>query len=861
MDVMDILQEVLGTQPAITPAVPAAVEQPARPPRRAKNKEQFVALEHSARFATAADVPDAIEELLYCDAVSLDLETTALTPWERPTAVGKVAKIGGTMTVNKYCKTYACSMNNTPRARILTIHPLPAGTPRAFDLDYLDESSKKQLIAALSGKTWVGHNLAFDMQWLRSIDAACIPAFMIDTMLLSMTHAPDLMYAISEFVASGAVQDSLARKNGWQLFDTLSQASIDALGVKIAQKAAMSRVGDGADRGVSLDTLSLAFCDEKLDKSYQKPQNWMPAKLSDAHFEYCLGDTTQPPRIAAALLGLVHGAQIAEIIDAIRKHKSADAYARFVSAAIALSIMQSNGIRFDTDAAAHYASLKKDAAASAYVELIAELPALAAHKDALLDAHSSRSDELKEELARALFEKTGVEAAVTDAGNLQLDAKTLQMTFGDIPALAALRKIDGNLKAASMAEAYAAATHDERLHALTTISTVTGRTSSQSPNLQNAPRGADFRAIFRASPGNKIVAIDYSAIELAIAAALTVRAYRTFKRVIVTYKVSKTHDEFLRRIPADLAPLRWILTQQVVRTIIATVENSTDNDERPEPMRPADGAQAAAWREYYGELLCVIVARMCAAGAFRTGDRLTLQSAFANKVDPHLVTAVATEALAGRFDTRGQSALDYIASLNKDEQKSLKDSMKHQRQAAKSQNFGLLYGMSGETLHKYGITNYGLTWAVEDALLAREGWFKTYPEISLWHFLTRFSSVKAVQFGARFGAEYGLQKIFYASTLSGRTVAADTMNAALNYQDQGSGAEIALSALSSFPQDVLACLVNFVHDEFVFECAEDRVEHVAETATQVMLDAANRLLEAFGVSASVEAAVGDVWIH
>jgi DNA polymerase-1 len=59
-----------------------------------------------------------------------------------------------------------------------------------------------------------------------------------------------------------------------------------------------------------------------------------------------------------------------------------------------------------------------------------------------------------------------------------------------------------------------------------------GRMSCSGPNLQNVPRGADYRRCFVAGPGRVLVKADYSQIELRIAAKLTgerrmLDAYRT----------------------------------------------------------------------------------------------------------------------------------------------------------------------------------------------------------------------------------------------------------------------------------------------------------------------------------------------
>ena len=67
---------------------------------------------------------------------------------------------------------------------------------------------------------------------------------------------------------------------------------------------------------------------------------------------------------------------------------------------------------------------------------------------------------------------------------------------------------------------------DGRLHAeFLQAGTTTGRMASQNPNLQNIPIKSDYgrrvRSAFRASPGHVIAALDYSQIELRIAAGLS----------------------------------------------------------------------------------------------------------------------------------------------------------------------------------------------------------------------------------------------------------------------------------------------------------------------------------------------------
>lgn len=65
-------------------------------------------------------------------------------------------------------------------------------------------------------------------------------------------------------------------------------------------------------------------------------------------------------------------------------------------------------------------------------------------------------------------------------------------------------------------------TKDSRIHPeFKQCRTATGRLASAKPNLQNVPRDGDMRKLFVASPGCKLVCVDYSQLELRVFAAIT----------------------------------------------------------------------------------------------------------------------------------------------------------------------------------------------------------------------------------------------------------------------------------------------------------------------------------------------------
>ncbi|MEL5850072.1 MAG: DNA polymerase, partial [Candidatus Igneacidithiobacillus chanchocoensis] len=252
------------------------------------------------------------------------------------------------------------------------------------------------------------------------------------------------------------------------------------------------------------------------------------------------------------------------------------------------------------------------------------------------------------------------------------------------------------------------------------------------------------------------------------------------------------------------------------------------------------------------------------------GGKGQLAEAFRQHLDPHLTTALSLLSARGDFDLDGKTPTAYLASLAPAEQDALKKQYKTDRQAAKAVNFGLIYGAQAPTLHAYGIASYGLAWALEDAESAVRVFFDLYPELALWQTWTdlrlhyKIDEKKPKIFVADYGREEipdNPKKIFISSTLSGKPTISHKLTSGLNYQDQGSGAEMILDSIANLESPASECLVNLVHDELVFDCPEDQVELTEEQAEKAMRDAAEGLLAQHGIPIDAESAVGDYWIH
>lgn len=152
---------------------------------------------------------------------------------------------------------------------------------------------------------------------------------------------------------------------------------------------------------------------------------------------------------------------------------------------------------------------------------------------------------------------------------------------------------------------------------------------------------------------------------------------------------------------------------------------------------------------------------------------------------------------------------------------------KDQRQAAKAVNFGLLYGQGAAGLAKYAQSNYGVTMSVDDAEMARQTFFSTFPLLRSYQQKEAKKAEQLQMVNTRAGRkrDFSKEKNGYSYT------------EALNTPIQGTAAEIMLSTLcilERFLQDIDARLVNVVHDEIVLEVADQDVEKAKISLSEAM---------------------------
>jgi DNA polymerase-1 len=207
-----------------------------------------------------------------------------------------------------------------------------------------------------------------------------------------------------------------------------------------------------------------------------------------------------------------------------------------------------------------------------------------------------------------------------------------------------------------------------------------------------------------------------------------------------------------------------------------------------------------------------------------------------------------------------------------------------ERQAAKACGFGLIYGMTAETLRLYAETSYGVKMTPEEAEAAREAFFRAYPAVAAWH---RRQDRRGYEDGFERYWRHDAAQGFYAEkrpcvrTLAGRLRVwpvvererkdgsgtylrkAGSFTELYNTPDQGSGADITKSAMARVYRELLARdwedvrLVACVHDELVLEAPEALAAEAAALLKECMERAGAEVLAP--VPVEVEVGVGQTW--
>ncbi len=248
-----------------------------------------------------------------------------------------------------------------------------------------------------------------------------------------------------------------------------------------------------------LATLAADTLGWQLDKALQV-SDW-GGSLSAAQLDYAALDAVAAWRLAR------------ELSPRLKETGRGRCYALMRDAQLAIARLELNGCPFDTAAHAALLAQWQATAEQARGEL-----------DSLLNGANPDSPlQLSRWLAANLPPDTVATWPKTAGGQLQTDADTLAGL--SLPALEPLRRYKAAVKLlGTYGDGYAKhlSPVTGRIHASFALGgTATGRLSCRSPNIQNPPRGAEFRALFAPKPGRCLVVADYSQIELRVAALVS----------------------------------------------------------------------------------------------------------------------------------------------------------------------------------------------------------------------------------------------------------------------------------------------------------------------------------------------------
>ncbi|MGB8478553.1 MAG: DNA polymerase [Acidobacteriaceae bacterium] len=746
-------------------------------------------------------LPSAIcQEIEAASWVVLDLMTTAETRFSEPERLSAKKVCVGCETWLSYRATHAGTRASTkPRMRILALYTPILGAC-AWDLDALTPEERQRLFrAALENKILIAHNAGAALSWLCA-ETSARPKFVLDTMLLVRQLRPELLLRPFKMALS-------------------SDESIQMRARKLIEQE------NGAP-AASLDWIGTSLHLPVPDARYQNHTSWCVSTLSADHHSFATMGVDLPLLILQFLLPTL---SVEEMPAAIQNKYPW--YVPFSMAIIRLAEAHARGVPFDAEASERLCGEFKAAALEAADELI-QIPEFAPFYPQLVDLQRGEPSELAD-----AFEKYAVANGIAwPETKIRSFSPTQAMArISGIDTLAAwnlLRKIRINKWAYRAAQQYQqAAARDGRLHSLVTFRAATGRTTSTAPTLQNIPRDQSFRSLIRARAGYLILAADYGAIELRIAAVLAERAI----------------SDLRERVTEDLTN-NWFL--ECIRSGVQAAHKLRC------PAEPDN--ISLNW-------LKVAIPSVAQTVLRRDVQRMT--SVFLRGLDPHLVTALDMARRAGQIDC-GPNPVEWLAKLDKQTLKKLKLDLHDGRQKAKPANFGLLYGISASGLHTQGVNNYGLSWSLAEASQARQAWFALYPEFRLWNWWTRFLQCRHISqdicmtwnpYERELVSPERRIKVYETTTLSGRPLKLlDEPRQALNYQDQGSGADILARAIADLPDDVASMMLMPVHDELVFEVPADQIERTEALVVETMTQAAQKVLGG-KVPVEVETTVDETW--
>lgn len=433
----------------------------------------------------------------------------------------------------------------------------------AWDTDTMEDNEKIMLAKACLSQTFIAHNASFDLGWLLHMikDAGgTVNEKLWPKQVLCTLHLGRQLFPEGRRVLRIAANEASDPRQAW---------------VKDRLMADRGRENWGASLVDVTYMLNLPWASE-LDKSYQKPANWvMAAPLSPGHYLYVQDDALLPAVIVHRLLTdgplpvhhqytrdeltLEAAKWLSENVDKIKDNPKVATYFNIHHEAMrhVVNISQ-KGMPYDMRLSAKYKAgmqAKLNAAVDEIENNPDLFPSLNPHIAKLRDPAVGMNDELLQAWVAAFKQyDPAVKLPRTGAGKTSLSAKDLRKNRLDktdvAPVYKMLNVVQKSKQAIKMienldqfinraikkrGEDYGKSVLDRgiaRLHPLLGFGPGTDRLSSNDPNAQNFPGDPNFRALVRARPGYKIISCDYGQIELRVAAGLALRAQDEWNQIL-----------------------------------------------------------------------------------------------------------------------------------------------------------------------------------------------------------------------------------------------------------------------------------------------------------------------------------------
>jgi len=313
---------------------------------------------------------------------------------------------------------------------------------------------------------------------------------------------------------------------GGSVFDTMIAAKV---------------VNNGTGAKNDLGSLVNRVLKVPLPKELQKA-DW-GGEISDEMVRYAARDAVCLPRMVAPLVAALRGAEVAPSVTLW------DVFKLEMKALRPIARMQWNGFGFDAVAAAalrvslqdHAETLKAHFLEALDAAIKAEHPDepsvwLPRDDDGTLNTREKDSGSIRKGTKRykgfnprspkqmaERFEMAGILLPPDQKGAPSLDQNLLAFLKGEYELVAMYLEWKTAVTRVSHIEKLLDSIGpDGRIHAgYRQMGTETGRLSCSSPNLQQVPREAEFRCLFRARDGHKLVVADFSQVELRVAAELS----------------------------------------------------------------------------------------------------------------------------------------------------------------------------------------------------------------------------------------------------------------------------------------------------------------------------------------------------